>query len=119
VGLFRAISSGDRQASDPYPNGRFSCNHLFPVIPGSSFRALLTLNKLPGRSGWQMTYKDLAYDLEALWYAIQWFQDGVYGLPMLDIVVERFISGDSGPTFYAERGRLFWQLLSSANVSVS
>lgn len=65
-----------------------------------------------------MTYADLAADIEALWYAALWFADEVYGFPMMDLTVNRFLSGDSGPTFLAERGQFRWEFGSATNSSV-
>ena len=48
-----------------------------------------------------MNYKDVADDVEALWYAALWCQNPVYGLLMMDIVVERYVLGHPGPMYYA------------------
>ena len=66
-----------------------------------------------------MSYKDVADDLEALWFAALWFQDPIASLPMMDIMVERFMSGPSQPLFYAAHGNLYWSIASYANASVS
>lgn len=66
-----------------------------------------------------MTYADLAADIEALYHAALWFSDEVYGLPMMNIVVNRYISGVVGPTFAAERGQFTWDFSSATNSSVS
>lgn len=117
--LFRDISSGGHQLSDPYPQGRFSCVHVheFPA-PISNIRAVLELDKIPAPN-WQMTFEDLSYDVEALWYAALFFVDPVFGLPMMNVVVRRYVSGESGPTFLAERGSLRWEHYTAANVSTS
>lgn len=68
---------------------------------------------------WHMTYADLAADVEALWYAALWFLDEVYGFPMMEVTVTRFLSGDSGPTFLAERGHFRWSFDFATNESVA
>lgn len=64
-----------------------------------------------------MTYADLAADVEALWYAALWFSDVVFGFPMMDLTVDRYISGGFGPTFEAERGNFRWVFYSATNAS--
>ena len=118
VSLFRDISMGYVHPNDPYPNGEFICVHQFPASLHSPFQATLKLNKLPAR-GWRMTYRDLADDVEALWYATLWFQDPNHGLPQMDIVVQRFVSTASTQVFDAEIGRLSWDLYVPTNVSES
>jgi len=117
VGLFNDITSGGRRPYDPYPRGRFSCNHEFPYHHGITFRAILNLDKVQ-YPGWYMTYADLAADVEALWYAALWFSDAVFGFPMMDLTVDRYISGGFGPTFEAERGNFRWEFYSATNASV-
>jgi len=64
-----------------------------------------------------MTYADLAADVEALWYAALWFSDEVYGFPMMDLTVHRFLSGEYGPTFFTEQGHIRWENVAT-NASV-
>lgn len=55
----------------------------------SSFTAKMELNKV-ATPGWDMTFADLAFDIETIWYAFLWFRDPVYGVPAMNIEVKRF-----------------------------
>jgi len=120
VDLFNAISEQDWQPQDPYPGGSYSCNHYFPVprVPAlTSFTARMELNKVAAPR-WEMTFADLAFDIETIWYAFLWFQDPYFGVPAMDIEVHRFVEGESGPTYLAERGWVAFEFYNANNVSV-
>lgn len=119
VDLFHAISTGGYQPSDPYPHGKYTCIHDFPSpVRYQSSTAVLELDRIP-TPNWQMTFEDLGHDVEAFWYAALSFIDPVYGLPMMDVTVNRYVNGESGGTFLAERGVFRWELYATANVSTS
>lgn len=117
--LFNAISEQNRQPSQAYPGGSYQCKHDFslPRYPTlEPFTARLQLNKVAAPR-WEMTFANLAYDVETIWYAFLWFQE--LGVPNMDIEVHRFVNGESGPTFLAERGWVAFEFYSVNNVSVS
>lgn len=55
----------------------------------TSFNAKMEINRVPAQN-WNMTFKDLAFDIETIWYAFLWFQDPQFGVPTMDIEVNRF-----------------------------
>ena len=62
----------------------------------------------------KMTYLDLGCDIEALWYALLWFNNYNHGPPMMSIAVHRYVSGQPGNAFLAELGSITWNVLGGA-----
>lgn len=100
-----AISHHGFSPSDPYPQGLYNCqlDYYFPSSEKGSFS--LELTKMEAQS-WYMTLSDIQDDLEALWYAIMWFDEIPGTVPSMDISIRRFRLGSSGPTFLASQGHI-------------
>ena len=97
------ISRQNFNLNDPYPDGIYNCNLDYSFPSRLAGRFGLRLEKVPA-PGWMMTFADIAGDLEALYYAAMWFDDQPGTVPEMHVDVYRYKSGDSGPTFLAEKG---------------
>ena len=117
--LSDATSEQSYKPSDPYPDSLYVCNlrYTFPNFDIMTFH--LELKKIAA-AGWEMTFSDLAHDLEELWYALMWFDDKPGMVPNLEIGVQKYTKGVPGPKFQAAAGSLtFREGRIEGNVSVS
>ena len=100
----------------PYPDGVYTCALDYSFPSKSAVRFGLRLERVAA-PGWQMTFVDVSDDLEALYYAALWFEEGSGKVPEMDLEIYRYKSGSSGATFFASRGRVAFALGLEGNVT--
>ena len=117
--LFDAIAGPNYKASDPYPDGIYTCKKKFNLSSlGDSVVCQLDFRKV-AYPGWNMTFFDLAQELQAIWFAALWFQNPLFALPSMRLDIHRYV-GTSRATFLAEIGSIMFTYKPAANnVSVT
>lgn len=89
-------------------------DYPFPAGPIGRFGLKLERVAAPE---WNMTFSDVAEDLEALYYAALWFEDKPGMMPGMDVETHRY--RDTRPKFLASRGKLYLSRSLDANVTGS
>ena len=117
--IFDAVANQGFRPDDPYPDGIYNCHldYLFPYASSGVFALEMTKIDAPD---WQMTFSDVADDLEAIWYSALHFEQRAAGVPGMNFDVYRFGRQSSvgrGNAFLASRGNLVFALAGTANVS--
>ena len=89
----------------PYPDGQYLCNLTYGFPSGAKVKFGLGLTKVEAPD-WEMTFADIADDLEALYYGALRFDAELGGVPNMDVQVHRLNQKSVMKTFLASEGSI-------------